>query len=181
MFEPEEGAASEPQEPGYRERLRDALSAARDLFSTRAEIFGQEASEKAGYLGRGLAAFAAALLTGWLAMLLLAALLVALFTLLFGQVWAGILATLVLYGGACAAAIVFGWKSLTKVRPLDFPVTSAELARDWEAVSRSLQTESEEALSGDGGRPRGPGSARVRPQSGYSADDVEARFREGAE
>ena len=43
MFEPEEEAASEPQAPGYRERLRDALSAARDLLSTRAEIFGQEA------------------------------------------------------------------------------------------------------------------------------------------
>jgi hypothetical protein len=181
MFEPEERAAPEPVAPGYRERLRDALSAAQDLFSTRAEIFGQEAAEKAGYLGRGLAAFAAALVTGWLAMLLLAALLVALFTLLFGQVWAGILATLVLYGGACAAAVVFGWKALTKVRPLDFPVTSAELARDWEAVSRSLQMESEETVSGDGGPPRASDPGRPRPNTEYSADDVEARFRERAE
>jgi len=181
MFEPEERAVPEPEAPGYRERLRDALSAAQDLLSTRAEIFGQEAAEKAGYLGRGLAAFAAALVTGWLAMLLLAALLVALFTLLFGQVWAGILAVLVLYGGACAAAVVFGWKALTRVRPLDFPVTSAELARDWEAVSRSLQMESEETVSGDGGPPRAPDPARPRPNTDYSADDVEARFREGAE
>jgi hypothetical protein len=181
MFEPEEKDALEQGTPGYRERLRDALSAARDLLSTRAEIFGQEAAGKAGYLGRGLAAFAAALVTGWLAMLLLAALLVALFTLLFGQVWAGILATLFLYGGACTAAVVFGWKALTKVRPLDFPVTSAELTRDWEAVSRSLQKESEEVLSGDGGRPRAPDSARARPHTENSADDVEARFREGAE
>ncbi|HTD52502.1 MAG TPA: phage holin family protein [Thermoanaerobaculia bacterium] len=179
MFEPEEKAGAEPEAPGYRERLRDAFSAAQDLFSTRAEIFGQEAAEKAGYLGRGLAAFAAALVAGWLAMLLLAALLVALFTLLFGQVWAGILATLVLYGGACAAAVVFGWKALSKVRPLDFPVTGAELARDWDAVSRSLQAESEEAVSGDGGRPRAPDRGGPHPE--YSADDVEARYREGAE
>jgi uncharacterized membrane protein YqjE len=179
MSEQEETHGLEEKEPGYRERLRDVFSAAGDLLSTRAEIFGEEAAEKAGHLGRSVAAFAAALVTGWLTMLLLAALLVALFTLLFGQLWAGILATLVLYGGACATAAVLGWKAFTRVRPMDFPVTRAEIARDWQAVSRSLQTESEETALSEKARP--PVSFSGKPVSGFSGDDVEARFRAGSE
>ena len=169
------GNDSDGDEPGYRERLRSALSSAADLLSTRAEIFGEEASQKAVYLGRGLGGFAVALATGSIAMLLLAALVAALFALLFGSTWAGILAALVLYAGAAAAGGFFGWKALRRVRPFDFPVTRAELRKDWEMLRSGFDRGEENKTAPDG-------SASPRSSSSLPPlDDVEARFRAGSE
>jgi len=178
MFEPQDRSTPGEEEPGIREKLSEAISAAGDLLSTRVEIFGQEASKKAGHLARGLAGLAVALFLICLGILLFTALLVSLFTLLFGQLWAGILATLVLYGAGCAAAAAFGWKALTKVRPFEFPVTGAELARDWEAVTRAVQGEPDEIAMTEGAAPTGSLS---RGPVVTSADDMEARFRAGSE
>jgi uncharacterized membrane protein YqjE len=166
------------EEPGYRERLGAVFAAAGDLLSTRAEIFGEEAGQKAAHLARGLAALAAALVAGGLAMLLLVALCVALFTLLFGQLWAGILATVILDAAAAAAAVFWGWKALSKVRPFDFPVRREELARDWEAVTGDALRDSDEGAPADGDEIR-PSAATADSESSWS--DIEARFRAGSE
>ena len=165
---------SDGDEPGYRERLRLALAAAADLFSTRAEILGEEASQKAVHLCRGLGGLAVAVATGSIALLLLAALIAALLALLFGSTWAGILAALLLYAGAAAAGGFFGWRALRRVRPFDFPVTRAELRKDWETLRRSLDPGQEsEAAPGD--------PASLSSSSLPALDDVEARFRAGSE
>ncbi len=180
MFDRARGGADGPQAPGLRDRLGAALAVAADLFSTRVEIFGAEASEKAAHLARGLAAFAIAVAAAFMTTFLMTALLVSLFTLLFGRVWAGILATFLLYLAAVAAAAWLGWKALSKVRPLDFPITRNELRKDWEALSRSVEAP---VPPGDAEeRPAAPGAQRVRPVDSPSAvDDFEARFRAGSE
>ena len=173
MLEPTRSPEGDGSGPDIRHRIGSAVAAVADLVSTRVEILREEAAQKAAQLGRGLGALAAAVVTGWIAMLLLAALLVALFTLLFGHLWAGILATLVLYGGAAAGAAVFGWKSLSKVRPLDFPVTRAELSKDWEALADRFRGNEEDLASG------GPPSSTSPGES--SVDDIEARYRAESE
>lgn len=164
---PEEDGA----EPGIRERFAAALTKIGSLLSTRLEILAEEASQKASLLGRGLGSLALALVAGWIAVLLLAALLVTLFTLLFGHAWAGVLATFLLYAGAAAAAGLWGVKALSRVKPLDFPVTREELRKDWEALSSRHPEE-----------PRASSALRPgeRPESS-SIDDVEARFRAGGQ
>ena len=68
--------------------------------------------------------------------------------------------------GAVAAAWV-AFQALTRVRPLDFPAVTEELARDWQAVAATLTPEPESDSDGDG--PDEP------------IDDIEERFRAGAE
>jgi Putative Actinobacterial Holin-X, holin superfamily III len=173
MSETVELGGDDGGEPSFRQRLRSALEATGSLLSTRAEIFREEASQKAAYLTRGLGGIFLALVIGWIAMLLLAALACALFALLFGRVWAGILAALVLYGGACAAAAYFGVKALSKVRPFDFPVTKSEARKDWEMLWDRICPDEEIST--------GPEMPSPRPSESVGADDVEARFRAGSE
>jgi uncharacterized membrane protein YqjE len=140
----EEGNGSRPRWLLRLDRLISSLSA---LLSTRSEIAGAELSEKAGYLGRGVAGAVIAAILGFLAFLLAAGLVAAVFARILGSAWAGVLATLVLYAGGAAAAAAWAVRQLARVKPLEFPMTSRELARDWEAVRRAAGIDSERAAA----------------------------------
>ena len=70
-----------------------------------------------------------------------------------------------------AVAAVLGWRALTRVRPLEFPAVGEELARDWQAIAATLSPDS------------GPdaGSERADDDLREPIDDIEERFRAGAE
>lgn len=160
-----EERAPREKEPGWKEKAQAAFDAARRLLSTRAAIFREELAEKGASLGRGLAGLFLALVFGWLALLLLTAFIAVLFSRLFDSAVAGLGATLFLYGGVAAAAAILGVKSLSRVRPMEFPVTKVELSKDWSALKESLSPP-----------PADPG---VSPEAG--SEDLEARFRAGSE
>ena len=166
-----------PPEPGWRERLWDVGTAARRLAATRLAIFQEELAEKGGLVGKALGAFFVALLFATLAGLLLTALLAAVFAKLLGSAVLGILVTFVLYLAVAAAAGFFGAKRISRLRPFEFPATSREIDQDLEAVRRAAGIHEPEA----GGEavlpvPASP-AGRVAAES---AEDLEARFREGA-
>jgi uncharacterized membrane protein YqjE len=128
----------EPQTPrGWKERLAAAWDAAASLVSTRVQIFQEELSQKTGFVARGSLAIILGLAFGWLALLLFTALVAALLTLLFGHLWAGLLAAFVLYLAVAGGAVWMGVKAFSRVRPFDFPATSDELKKDWSALRRS--------------------------------------------
>ncbi len=162
---------------GWKERLSAAWNAAASLVSTRIQIFQQELSRKTGFAARGAAGIILGLVFGWLALLLLTALVAALLVLLFGHLWAGLLVAFVLYLAVAAGAVAFGIKSLSRVRPFDFPATSEELKKDWSAIRRS-------ASPGEG-VVAPPAPERVVPTP-YRApapppiDNLEERFRAGS-
>ncbi len=162
----------EDAERGWRERIGEVAAAAQSLLATRVAIFQEEAAAKAELAARGIAAVLAAAALAIGALLLFAALLAAVFARLFGSVVFGILAAVVLYAGGAAAAAWFAWKSLSRVRPLEFPALAAELSRDWDAVAASLSDEVE--AGGGGGEPDSAGEAEV-------VEDLEERFRAGSE
>ncbi len=125
------------------ERFAEAAASAQALLDTRLEIFREEASAKAVFASKGLLAIAIAATLGFGALLLLAALLAAVFAQLFGNVALGILAAVIVYAGGTAAAGWFGWKALTRVKPTEFPATAGELSEDWKAVRAALTAEVE--------------------------------------
>ena len=161
-----------PPEPGWRERIWDVGAAARQVFATRVAIFQEELAEKGGALGKALAGLFLALLFATLAGLLLTALLAAVFAKLFGSAVLGILATFVLYLAIAAGAGFFGVRKMSKLRPFEFPATASEIDRDLEAVRRAAGV----------GEPAGPPEepALPPPAASDSADDIEARLRQGA-
>jgi hypothetical protein len=151
-------------------RLTDLLEAGKKLLSTRTAILGEELGVKAGILGRGLGGLFLAAAFGGLALLLFTAWIAALFTKLLGGPVAGILAAFVLYLAVAAAAAVYGVKSLSRVKPFEFPATSGELRKDWEALRASAAPEPTP------GEPSEP-----PPGSPPTEDDLEARYRAGSE
>ncbi|HKD19624.1 MAG TPA: phage holin family protein [Thermoanaerobaculia bacterium] len=159
----------EDEERSWRERLSEAAAAGRVLVATRLEIFREEAAAKAIFAAKGLAGLvvAAALAVG--ALLLAAALIAAVLIRLTNSLVWGILLAVVLYGAGAAAAAWFGWRSLSKVRPFEFPAVTAEIAQDAAAISEALAPPEqwEEAA----------------PASGDDADvaDLEDRLRRGSE
>jgi hypothetical protein len=154
----EEGA--EDRKPGILARLRAAWEAALDLVSTRKDILAAEAAAKGSVVGRGLVAFVLALVFGWIAFLLLTALLATLLARLLGSVWAGLLATFALYGAAAGAFAFMGVKAFSGFKPFDFPETRKGLREDWEAVRGALS---------------------AHPEETDEETDLEARFRAGSE
>ena len=160
----EEGNGGRPRWSVRLDRLISSLSA---LLTTRSEITGMELSEKASYLGRGLAGAVIAAILGFLAFLLAAGLIAAVFARILGSAWAGVLVTLVLYAAGAAAAAVWAVRQLGRVRPLEFPMTSREISRDWEVVRRAMGVENE---------PAAPISAKA-PSRVASSDDMEERLR----
>ena len=159
----------EEDEAGWRGRMAAVGAAWRALAQTRLAILREEASEKAVFAARGLAGVVIAAALGVGALLLLAALLAALLAQLFGNVALGILGAMVLYAAGAAAAGWFGWKALSRVRPLEFPAFTQELSRDWDAVSASLSEDEPEAAAG-------------RATAAQEAvEDLEERFRAGEE
>jgi uncharacterized membrane protein YqjE len=157
--------------PSFGARLDRLVSSVAELFSTRTEIFGKELSEKASHLVRGTVAAVAAAILGFLAFLLLAVLVAAFFAALFGSAWAGALAALVLYGGAAAAAAVLAVRAFGRVRPMDFPITGRELAKDWEAARQAAGIAAAE--------PESPETSATCPAP--VAEDFEERLRRGLE
>lgn len=178
-------------EPGWKDRLGSAKRAAGALFATRAAIFKEELAEKGSLFGKAAVGLSIAALFGVLALLLLTALVAALFARLFGGPIAGITAALVLYLLIAGGTGYLGLRSLSRVRPFEFPVTRDEIRRDLDAVR-------EEPPSPD----EGPGSAdaiaaeraSIRPGEEEDLDeeeveevdevetaDLEERFRAGSE
>ena len=156
---------SQQRNIGWKENLRAVLGAGRRLLATRAGIFREEIAQKGEQLGRGCAGVAVALFFGWIALLLLTAFVAVLLSRLFGSAIAGIGVTLLLYGGIAAGGALFAGKAFSRIRPLDFPVTAAELAKDWSAVKASALPPAESSATG----------------GDVPAEDLEARFRAGSE
>jgi hypothetical protein len=159
----------EEDERGWRDRLGEVAAAGRKLLATRLAILREELSGKAALAARGIVAVAIAAALGIGALLLLAALLAALLAGLFKSVVLGILGAVIVFGAGAAVAAVVGWRALTRVRPLEFPAVAEELARDWKAVEATLSPEP------------GPDSDGQDGGSEEPIDDIEERFRAGAE
>lgn len=157
----------EQDERGWRERFGEVTAAGQTLLATRLAILREEFAGKAVFAAKGLVAVVIAAALGIGALLLLAALLAALLAGLFKSVVLGILAAVVLYSVGAVAAAWFAFQALMRVRPLEFPAVTEELARDWQAVAASLAPEPEtDPEDGEPGEP---------------IDDIEERFRAGAE
>ena len=163
----------EAERETWSRRLHGFLEAGKRLLSTRLAILREELGAKGEFLTRGLIGLVVAAAFGGLALLLFTAWIAVLLSSLLGSpVW-GVLAAFVLYGAVAAAAGALGVKSLSRVKPFDFPVTSEEIRRDWSALKSSANPE-----------PPAPGAASgetavARSQS--REDDLEARFRAGSE
>ena len=157
---------SDDEDTGARfsERLHAVRVNASALFSTRAAILREELSAKSLLAARGFAGLALGVFFLAMALLLATALVAALFSKLFGSAILGVAATLVLALGVAAAGGYAGWKALAKVQPFDFPATTSELSRDFEALSAAIAPAPESEDSGGG-----------------AAADLEERFRAGAE
>jgi uncharacterized membrane protein YqjE len=164
----DEGELGNGGRPRWSLRLDRLISSLSALLSTRSEIAGAELAEKASYLGRGLAGAVIAAILGFLAFLLAAGLLAAVFARILGSAWAGVLVTLVLYAVGAAGAAMWAVRQLGRVRPLEFPMTSREIARDWEVVRRAAGVEPEPAAA----IPAKSSSTR-----GSSSEDLEERLR----
>ena len=150
----------EETKAGIGERLSDALRALRELLATRAEIFQEELAVKGSLFGRGAAGLIVALFFAGLALLLFTALVAVLLVNLLGSLWLGLLAALVLYLAVAGVAGWLGWKSLSKLRPFDFPETRRGLSEDFAAVRDAVMNP---------------------PAEGEGEADLEERFRAGSE
>jgi putative superfamily III holin-X len=163
--------AGEPE--GWPQKLVGLFEGGRRLLATRAAIFREELGEKAGLFGRGLAALILAAAFGGLSLLLFTAWIAALFTKLLGGPVAGILAAFGLYILVAGAAAFAGVKTLARVKPTEFPMTRDELRKDWASIRAAACPEPEppgDVLEPSPTSPKEPDS-----------DDLEARFRAGAE
>jgi Putative Actinobacterial Holin-X, holin superfamily III len=159
----------EDDQRSWRARVAEAAATGRTLIATRFEIFQEEAAAKALFAAKGLAGFLVAATLAVGALLLAAALLAAVLANLTHSVVLGILLAFVLYGAGAAVAGWLAWKSMSKVRPFEFPAVSAEIARDVAAISEAL----EPPESWD----------ETAPASGDEVDvaDLEERLRRGSE
>lgn len=162
-------ASRDPDEAGesWSERLRGLFEAGRRLVSTRTAIFGEELGVKAGVLARAFAALSLAAAFAGLALLLFTAWIAALLSRLLGGPVAGILAAFGLYIAVAAVAAILGIKALSRVKPLEFPVTAGELQKDWAALRASAGPE--------------PPAEILEPPPPAAGDDLESRFRVGSE
>lgn len=172
-------------DPGWRERLNSIRRTARALVKTRAEIFREELAGKGSLAARGIAGVVLALAFASLALVLLTALVAMIFTRLFGGPIAGLAAALVLYLLIAAGAGFFGAKRLARVRPLDFPITSDELRKDFGSLREEVPVRDEGRASS---QVLAAERASIRPEeSGEKSEhrsrevDLEERFRAGSE
>lgn len=159
----------EDEERGWRDRFAQVSASGRALLATRLAILQEELAGKAILAARGIAVAVVAAALGIGALLLVAALLAALFAKLFGSVILGILAAVVLYAAGAAGAAFYCWKALSGVRPFEFPATGRELSSDFEAIGAVFDAGSEDEESGE-----------AEP-SDEPVDDLEERFRAGSE
>jgi uncharacterized membrane protein YqjE len=166
----------EESERGWGERIAEVADTWSSLAQTRLAILREELAEKQSLFLKGTIAFAAALGLAAGALLLLAAFLAAVLAGLFGSVVLGILGALVLYAAGAGLAGWIGGKTLSRVRPFQFPVAREELSRDFRALRAAW---SRDGAPGEGSAPtvtvEGP---RTREAA---LEDLEERFRAGAE
>ncbi|MDQ6892393.1 MAG: phage holin family protein [Acidobacteriota bacterium] len=149
----------EEPKPGVFARIRMAADAARQLLATRAEMFKAEAAQKGAVVGRGAGALVIAAVFGWVAVLVLTALIAVLLSMLFGSVWAGLLGTFLLYLLVAGGAAFAGIKAFKNFKLFHFPETSRGLREDAEAVRAALK----------------------RAPEREDGEDLEQRFRAGSE
>jgi uncharacterized membrane protein YqjE len=135
-MDPDEELREDLPEPGWKERIGAVRRAASALFATRAEIFREELAEKGSALARGAVGLVLAAVFGFFALVLLTALVAALFARLLGGPIAGITAALVLYLAVAVVAAVLGGKTLSGVKPFAFPATRDEIRKDLDAVQK---------------------------------------------
>ena len=172
-------------DPGWRERLDSIRRAARALVKTRVEIFREELAGKGSLAAQGIAGVVLALAFVSLALVLLTALVAMIFTRLFGGPIAGLAAALVLYLLIAAAVGFFGARKLSRVRPLDFPITSDDLRKDFGALReegpiRDEGPTSPQALAAERASIR-PGESGEEKEDRSREVDLEERFRAGSE
>jgi len=160
----------EDAERGWRDRFEEVSATGRVLLATRLAILREELAGKARLAAIGIAAMVVAAALGIGALLLAAALIAALFAKLTNSVVLGILAAVVLYGVGAGVAAWLGIQKLSRVRPSEFPATSAELSRDWQAISTALAPET----------PSDPDDA-VPPGEAKAVADLEERLRGGTQ
>jgi uncharacterized membrane protein YqjE len=160
----------EEEERSWSDRLSAVAATAQALARTRAAIFAEELRVKAALAAKGLLAAGLAAALGVGVLLLVAALLVAVLTHLLGSLALGILAVLVVYAAGAGVAGYLAWKALSRVEPLEFPATRDELRSDWEAVRSALDLDA-------GPEP----SPEASDRNGPDVEDLEARFRAGAQ
>jgi hypothetical protein len=179
---PDPAAGAQADAESLARKLAGLLEAGQRLFSTRASLFGEEVEVKAGFLGKGCAGLSLAAAFVFLALLLFTAFIAALFTKLLGGPVAGIAAALGLHVVIAAIVGYFGVRQMSRVKPFEFPVTSEEVRKDVAAIKAAAFPEpppeppaAKEAL------PVASGPPAPRRASMPSADDLEARFREGSE
>jgi uncharacterized membrane protein YqjE len=190
----EETVLEDRPEPGWKERIGAVRRAAAALAATRREIFREELSEKGSLFAKAAVGLAFAAAFGILALLLLTALVAALFSRLLGGPIAGITAALFLYLVVAAVAGVFGGRTFSRVRPFAFPVTRDEIQKDLDAVKKHVDARDEtpagdEALAAERAsvRPDDPGQddeevAEDDREEGVAAmSELEERFRAGSE
>lgn len=126
----EGNGAAPADEASLRERLAAFGRSATALLSTRWELFTTELSAKAPPLSRGLLLWTLAAAFLFASVLMLTALAAVLLAELLGSLTLGLLIVLILYLALAAGAIVLGLRALSRVKPLSFPVTAAEIRKD---------------------------------------------------
>ena len=171
MAEPKEIEGQETA-PGWKDRIAGLLETAKNLLSTRSAILQEELHEKGSLLSRALLGLGVAFFFGWLGLLLLTAFLAALLSQLLGSAILGLLATFLLYAAVAGGAAAIGIKALSRVKPLDFPVTARELRKDWKAFR---------AVAPSAAAPAQESPGEKGPEREARAEDLESRFREGSE
>ena len=112
----------------------------------------------------GVAGAAVAVLFGSIALLLLAATIAVLLARLFDSPLAGVAVAFLLYAVIAAVGGGLAARSLSRVRPFDFPVTAGEVKRDLASLREAAAPPPREPLQD------------MPPER-----DVERRFREGSE
>jgi hypothetical protein len=170
--ESEKKESAENERASWAERLQGFLEAARRLAATRTAILREEMGAKGEALARAVAGFVLAAALAGLALLLLTAWIAALLSRLLGGPIAGILATFVLYVAAAAGAAFYGARALARVKPFEFPVTTGEIRKDWQAVRSSTRRDPPASSSRQ---------ADAATSTTAAPDDFEARFRAGSE
>lgn len=148
-MDPEETILEDRPEPSWKERLGAVRRAAAALAATRKEIFREELAEKGSLFAKAAVGLALAAAFGILALLLLTALVAALFARILGGPIAGITAALVLYLVVAGLAGFFGGRSLSRVRPFAFPATRDEIQKDLDAVKKHAHVEDDGPAGAD--------------------------------
>lgn len=150
-----------------RERLGALSRAAASLVETRIAILREELGAKTRLMVRATIGLTLAVALAGLALLMAMALATALLARVFGSVVTGLSAALVLAIAAAAVAGLYGWRALSRVQPMDFPLTAGEIRKDWQAAASSAGLGDEDSESD------GP--------EGEEIEDLAERFRAGSE